>query len=134
MSNRYKIYPELNFGIAKLESGIKSYKELYRLAKDFREDQDFSKVYYQLTDMRGCIFDFNISKISSMISLIEESQEFDNQKIGVYIVDKPIETAYVQMYQNTIKYKRDFCSTVEKSYSLLNIKISFEEFEKLINI
>lgn len=134
MNNRYKIYTEFNFGIAKLESGIKSYEELYQLAKDFREDKDFSKVYYQLTDMRRCSFDFDISKISAMISLIEESQEFDNQIIGVYIVDKPIETAYVQMYQNTIKYKRDFCSTVEKSYNLLNIKISFEEFEKLIKI
>jgi hypothetical protein len=134
MISRYKIYPELNFGIAKLEPGIKSYEELSQLAKDFREDQDFSKVFYQLTDMRGCIFDFNITKISSMISFIEGSQEFDNQKIGVYIIDKPLETAYVQMYQDTIKYKRDFCSTVEKSYSLLNLKISFDEFKKLINI
>ena len=134
MNNRYKIYPELNLGVAKLEPGMKSFEELYQLAKDFRGDPDFSKVYYQLTDMRGCNFDFDIPKISRMVSLIEESQEFDNQQIGVYIIDNPIETAYVQMYQKALKYKRDFCSTIEKSFSLLDLKISFEEFKKLINI
>ncbi|NOQ24445.1 MAG: hypothetical protein GQ564_03705 [Bacteroidales bacterium] len=134
MINRYKIYSELNFGVAKLEPGIKSFEEIFQLAKDFREDPDFSKVHFQLNDLRGCSFDFKLSKISSMVSLIEEYQNLDNQKIGVYIIDKPFETAYMQLFQNSVKYKRDFCSTVEKSYNLLDLKISFKEFEKLINI
>jgi hypothetical protein len=134
MSNRYKIYSELNFGVAKLQPGVKSFEELYQIAKDFREDTDFSEVHYQLSDMRGCTFDFDISKISSMVELIEEYQEFDNQQIGVYIINKPIETAYVQLFQNSLKYKRDFCSTVQKAYDLLGLEITFAQFEKLIDI
>ncbi|MCK5169845.1 MAG: hypothetical protein KAQ75_08195 [Bacteroidales bacterium] len=134
MSNRYKIYPEFNFGVSKLEPGVKSFEELYRLAKVFREDTDFPKVYYQLTDMRGCFFNFDISKLSSMASLIEEYQSLDNQKLGVYIINKPVETAYVQLFFNSLKYKRESCSTLEKAHSLLKLPVSFAEFNKMIDI
>ncbi len=72
--------------------------------------------------------------MSSLASLIEEHQEFDNQQIGVYIINKPIETAYVQLFQSTLKYKRDFCSTFEKAYSLLKLSISYSEFLNLVDI
>lgn len=134
MSNKYKIYPELNFGVSKLKPGVKSFEELYRLAKVFREDADFPEVYYQLTDMRGCSFNFDISKLSSMASLIEEYQSLDNQKLGVYIIDKPVETAYVQLFFNSLKYKREFCSTVQKAYSLFKLPVSFSEFIKIVDI
>ena len=134
MSNKYKIYPELNFGVSKLEPGVKSFEELYYLAKVFREDADFPEVYYQLTDMRGCSFNFDISKLSSMASLIEEYQSLDNQKLGVYIIDKPVETAYVQLFFNSLKYKREFCSTLEKAFSFFELPVSFSEFIKIVDI
>ena len=134
MSNRYKIYPELNFGVAKIDPGVVTFEELYKLAKDFREDPDFSKVYYQFTDMRGCTFNFDISKLSSIASLIKEYQKYDNQKQGVYIVDKPKGTAHIQLFLNSLNYKRELCSTIKKAYNLLNLPISFEEFNKLIEI
>ncbi len=134
MSNKYKIYPELNFGVSKLEPGVKSFEELYHLAKVFREDSYFPEVYYQLTDMRGCSFNFDISKLSSMASLIEEYQSLDNQKLGVYIIDKPVETAYVQLFFNSLKYKREFCSTLEKAYSFFKLPVSFSEFIKMVDI
>ena len=85
MSNRYEIFPELNFGIAKLGPGVKSFKELYDIATEFRKDANFSKVHYHICDMRECIFNFDLTKMSSLASLIENQQEFDNQKLGVYI-------------------------------------------------
>ena len=99
MSNRYEIFPELNFGIAKLGPGVKSFKELYDIATDFREDENFSKVHYQICDMRECVFDFDLTKMASLETLIEEHQEFDNQKLGVYIINMPMETAYVHLFQ-----------------------------------
>ena len=134
MSNRYKIYPELNFGVAKIDPGVVSFEELYKLAKDFREDADFSKVNYQFVDMRGCSFNFDISKLPSMASLIKEHQKYDNQKLGVYVIDKPIGTAYIQLFLKSLKYKRELCSTIEKAYNLLNLTVSFDEFNKLIEI
>ena len=134
MSNRYKIYPELNFGVAKIDPGVVSFEELYKLAKYFREDADFSKVNYQFNDMRGCIFNFDISKLPNMALLIKEHQKSDNQKLGVYLIDKPLGTAYVQFFLHSLDYKRELCSTIKKAYKLLNLPISFEEFNKLIEI
>ena len=71
MANRYKIYPEKNFAISILEPGIKSFEEIYDLAKKFREDKDFSSVHYQLTDMRGCTFQFDRSEIPVLLEFIK---------------------------------------------------------------
>ncbi|MFC2151625.1 hypothetical protein ACFLSE_03785 [Bacteroidota bacterium] len=134
MNNRYKIYPELNFGVAKLESGFKTFEELYSIAMEMRKDSDFPKVYYQLNDLRGCTFNFDTSKISGITSLVEEYKQRDNQKLGVYLIDQPIETAYVQILFNSLKYERELCSTIEKAFDLLKLKISFKEFKNLIDI
>lgn len=134
MSNRFKIYPDINFAISILEPGVKSFEEVYEIAKKFREDEDFSTVHYQLTEMRGCSFDFEMNKLLEMKTLIELYQDTDNQKLGVYIVDLPIETAYVHMFFELLDYKREYCSTLDKAFELLKLPISFEEFQKRIDI
>ena len=134
MSDRYKIYSELKFGVFKLEPGERSFDDIYELAKLSREDKDFSKAHYQLIDIRGCSFDFDKSKISEMIPLVEEYKYKNNQKLGVYVVDDPIATAYSQLFFNSIESKRELCSTANKAYNLLKLKITFEEFESLIDI
>jgi len=132
--NRYKIYPELNFGVSKLQPGLKSFDEIFDLAKKFRLDENFSNVHYQLTDLRGCNFDFNVSRITDMVDLIDSHMDIDKQKLGVYIVDQPTETAYLQLFFQSMPHKREFCSTIEKAYELLNLKVSFKTFEELIHI
>ena len=134
MPNKYKIYPDINFAISILEPGAKSFEELYQLAKEFREDKNFSSVHYQLTDMRDCSFDFDMSKFAEMGTLIDLYKETDKQKLGVYIVDLPKETAYVHLFFNSIKYPREYCSSVDRAFNLLNLPITFEEFKQMINI
>jgi hypothetical protein len=134
MSGRYKIYSELNFGIAKMDPGVKSFEELYELAKRVREDINFPKVYFNLTDLRGCTFNFDVSKLAKIGSLIEEYQNDDNQNTGVYLIDEPIATAYAHLFFDSLKYKRELCSTVGKAYRLLNLPVSYAEFITLINI
>ena len=134
MSNRYKIYPDINFAISILEPGVKSFEEIYEIAKRFREDENFSKVHYQITDMRGCSFEFDVTRISEMKSLIEAYKNIDNQKLGIYVVDLPTETAMVHMFFESLDYERDYCSTIDEAYNRLNLPISFNEFQKRINI
>jgi hypothetical protein len=134
MPNSYKIYPDINFGFAKLKAGKKSFKELYDLAELIRKDKEFSAVHYQLTDLRGCTFDFNQEKIDEMKALFEVYKDSDKQKVGVYIVDMPAETAMVHMFFNALGKNRIYCSTPEKAYELLNLELSFEAFISLINI
>lgn len=100
MQNRYKIYPEINFGVSKLTPGEKTIEEILDIAEQFRKEKDFPEVYYQLTDMRGCIFDFKLDKIKEIKSLIDNYQSIDNQKLGVYLVDQPIETAYAMLFSS----------------------------------
>jgi len=134
MPNKYKIYPDINFAVSILEPGVKSFEEIYEIAKKFREDKNFSTVHYQLTEMRACTFDFEMNKLLEMKSLIELYQDTDNQKLGVYIVDLPIETAYVHMFFESLDYKREYCSTLDKAYNLLKLPVSFEEFKEMIDI
>lgn len=134
MQNRYKIYPDLHFGVSKLTPGEKKFEELLELAERFRKEKDFPEVYYQLSDLRGCTFKFERDKLKKMKSLIDNYKHIDNQKLGVYMVDRPRVTAYTMLFFKSINYKRDFCSTTEKAYKLLSLPISFEDFERLINI
>ena len=134
MVNRFKIYPEYNLGVSKLEPGSKCFDEVYSLAEQFRESNDFSLVYYQITDMRGCQFQFGIGRMRDMMQLISRYDATDNQKIGVYVLDNPISTALVHLFFVSLKRKRFYCTTIEKAYSYLPLNISFEKFSKLINI
>ncbi|NQU84754.1 MAG: hypothetical protein HQ541_03250 [Mariniphaga sp.] len=51
-TKKYKIYPEYNFGVAKLAPCEYSIDEIYQFAKEFREDKNFPSVHYMLTDLR----------------------------------------------------------------------------------
>lgn len=134
MQDRYKIYPEIHFGVSKLASGIKSIQELLELAEKFRMDKEFPSVRYQLNDIRNCKFDFNIDQITKMTSLVEKYKNIDNQQVGVYLVDQPLETAYVNIFSKALGDRREFCSTVAKAYDLLKLPVSFKEFQELIAI
>ncbi|PLX05978.1 MAG: hypothetical protein C0596_15915 [Marinilabiliales bacterium] len=134
MQNRFVIYPEVNFGVSKLSPGITSINDLLAIAKEFRLDKNFNKVHYQLTDLRECIFDFKSDEINKMISLVNEYKDKDNQKIGVYLVDKPMETALVALFFKNLDAKREFCYTIEGAYKILNMPISFDKFKTLIDI
>ena len=134
MQNRYKIYPELHFGVSKLSHGHKTIEELLNLAEQFRKEKDFPQVQFQLTDLRGCTFDISSDRIREMKSLIDKYKEIDNQKLGVYLVDKPNETAFVVLLIRYMNYKRELCSTLEKAYDLLSLPVSFAEFKRLIKI
>lgn len=134
MKNRYKLYPEINFGVAKLDPGVKIFEDLISLIKEIRNDKDFQKVYFEVTDLRGCNFNFDRTKLETISTLMDSYQDVDNQKLGVYIVDKPMETAYVQIFFNSIRGKREICSTPEKAYQILNLSISLEDFKEKLEI
>ena len=134
MANVYKIYPTINFGVAKFNPGFIKFEEIYELAQRIRIDKDFSKIHYQYVDLRGCKFSFKPSVISKLFELINKYSRQDNQERGVYVVDSPLETAYVQIFFNELDDKRKLCSTVNKAHDLLKIPVSFSQFEKLIDI
>ena len=134
MKNRYKIYPEIHFGVLKFSPGVKSIEEILELAEQFRKDKDFHEVHYHIADLRDCRFDFAADKIADMKALMEKYESIDNQKLGVYLVDQPMETALVSIFFNSIEDHREFCSTVGKAYNLLPLPIRFEDFEKMVAI
>ena len=133
-NNRYKIYPEINFGIARFEPGVKSFEELYHYAVLIRKDENFKKVNYHLTDLRGCTFDFEISKLKEMVDLIDQYQSVDRQNIGIYLIDEPIATAYIQLFFESLEYKRDLCSTLQTAYRLLKLPVTYSDFLTLVDI
>ena len=114
MNGKYKLYKEYNFGVARFEPGLKSFEEIIHLAIEMRKDKDFPEILYTLTDLRGITFDFDVSKINEMVQMVESYKDVDNQLLGVYVIDDPKATAYVQLFFKSLKYNRDFCSTIER--------------------
>ena len=133
-NNRYKIYPNFHFGIAKFESGEKTFHELYDYAERIRKDKNFQSVHFHLTDLRGCTFNFEVANIKKMVNLVNKYQETDNQNLGVYLIDEPIATAYIQLFFESLKNKREICSTTERAYRLLKLPVSYSEFLTMIEI
>jgi len=133
-NNRYKIYPNLSFGIAKIGPGEKSFQELYDYAEIIRKDKSFQTVNYHLTDLRGCTFSFEISNLKKMVNLVNKYQGVGNQNLGVYLINEPVATAYIQLFFESLKSRREICSTVEKAYRLLKLPVSYSEFLTLIDI
>jgi hypothetical protein len=131
--SRYKIYKELKLAVVKFDPGIKSFQDIFNVAKEMRDLDDFSEIHYSLTDLRGSTFNFDISEINKMSKLVEDYQHVDNQILGVFLIDKPMETAYVQYFINNLKYRRDFCSTIEKAYNLLHLPITIDGFKNKLN-
>jgi len=134
VKNRYKIYPENHFGVLKFSPGLKSIEEILDLAEQFRKDKDFQEVHYQITDLRNCLFDFKSDRITDVKALMKKYENTDNQKMGVYLVDQPMETAMVSIFFNSIESHREFCSTVGKAYNLLPLPVRFEDFERMVAI
>ena len=134
MANVYKIYPALNFGVAKHDPGFKTFEELYELAELIRKDKDFSKIHYLFVDLRGCKFCFEASMIKELLELIDKYGESDNQEQEVYIADSPKETAYLLIYCSYESDKRKICSTMKRAYELLKLPVSYHQFEELIDI
>ncbi len=134
MQNSFKIYPEIHIAVSKLSSGVKSMEELLDFVEQLRNEKNFSEVHYQLTDLRNCVFDFDPGRIEELKSIIEHIQSTSNQIFGVYLVNQPDQTAYIQLLVRSLKYVYEFCSTLEKAYSLFALPISFEDFELLLHI
>ncbi len=134
MANRYKIYPEKNFAITIFEPGKKTIKEIYDLAQVIRNDKDFPSIHYHLTNLKGSSFEFEISEISLVIDLIKSHKKTDNQKVAVYMIDEPKETATVHIFAKKLGSDRNYCSTVEKAHTLLKTQIPYNEFLKMIEI
>ena len=134
MKNKYRIYPEYNFGFAKAAPGTHSFDSLYDFAKQVRDDENFHLVYYMLSDLREVKFDFELNQLHKMIKLVYEYSRKDNQKMGIYLLSEPMATVYTKIFFNALKRTRDYCFTIEKAYSLLNMPISLDKFLQLTEI
>lgn len=134
MPDRFKIYPEINFAISIVEPGPVQFENLYNIALNFRKHKHFIDVHYSLIDLRGTEFKFELERLNELKEVFLSYQDIDNQKLAVYMVDFPVETAYVHLFFKMLKFNRDYCTTPEGAYNLLNLSVSIDEFYDLIRI
>jgi hypothetical protein len=134
MPDRFKIYPEINFAISIIEPGPVQFENLYNIALNFRKHKHFTDVHYSLIDLRGTEFKFELERLNDLKKVFLSYQDIDNQKLAVYMVDFPVETAYVHLFFKMLEFNREYCTTLEGAYDHFSLPISFEEFTNLINI
>ncbi len=134
MDYTYKIYQDHKFLIVKINHGIKDAKRLLEIGRKVLETEGFIDVHYTLMDYRGVEINFTSEAFINFAKLFEDYKHIDNQQRIVYLIDNPKSTVAIHLYIKKLGARREYCSTIEKAYSLLKLDVSFDEFENLVNI
>ncbi len=132
--DKFKIYPEYNFGVFNLKEGTKSVNGIIKSINALVKDKNIKEMHYLLIDMRGCEFDFKLSDVTSILNIVALKKDVDKRKKTAYLIDTPFETAIAQFFVNQLTGTRLICSTMTKAYEHLGLPIDMNEFEKLSEI
>ncbi len=131
--NYYKMFPDLNFAIVKLQSEKLYFNELTRLNNDYKNDANYSNIHALLIDIdKQCKTAFGIKELYKLAKLYNTEPQKNNHKIIVWLVSQPILTALTHIFVGKVRDNSKFCSTLQKAYQLLKLKIEYEDFLKLL--
>jgi len=131
--NFYKMYPEHQFAVVKLQTEYLYPEDLEALNEKYKNDPDYSKIHYLvivIDEKSKPKFKLNyLSRISQKYNV--EPQE-NNHKNIVWVVSRPIITALTHLFVLKLKDNSHYCSTVQKAYHLLESPMDYNTFNELI--
>ena len=132
-ANYYKIFPELNFALVKLQSEILSFEELKQFNYEYKSDKNYSNIFYLLIVIdKKCRLSFSVKELTKLSGLYNTEFQPNNHKIIVWLVSQPLLTALTHLFVLQTNDNSRYCSTINKAYDLLGIPLEFEKFKKLI--
>lgn len=132
MEIRYRIIKEHHLVVHKYTGkfSIDDYKYCVKKIMDLPEWAYVRKV---LNDLRGMDLKQSIVHMNELIKIRQEIIIKDLNT--VLLVDNPEATASAHLYMEKLmnKYRIGYCSTIEYAIELLNIKLSQDEMEDILN-
>ncbi len=134
-TNYYRMFPEHNFAIVRLQSETLSVKEAEQINYQYKTDDNYSNIHYLIIIVdEKCMPDFNISDLEKLSNIYNTEFHTNNHKTIVWLVDEPLATAFTHLFVSKTSDNSLCCSTIEKAYALLNMPVEFEEFKRLISV
>jgi len=127
------MFPEKKFALVKFKPGIVTIEEGKLINDAYKNDSNYSKIEYLLVLLNDCIPNFSEKELQQISNFYNNEFQPNNHICTIWVVDAPILTAYAHMFVNMITENSNYCSTIEKAYSLLGIPIPFYTFEYLIS-
>lgn len=130
--NYYKMFPEYNFAIVKLRSERLYFNDLEHLNFEYKNDINYSNIHSLLIEIdKNCKTSFSIKDLNNLAKLYNSEPQKNNHKVIVWLVSQPLITALTHLFVRKTKDNSKYCSTLEKAYQLLNLKINYETFIEL---
>ena len=131
--NYYRMFPEYNFAVVKIQSNILEFEELKKLNHEYKSDPDYSNIHYLLimVDKKSKL-NFSIKDLQKLSDLYNTEYQKNNHKIIVWLVAYPRITALTHLFVLDTKDNSHYCSTLNKAFNILDMSIDFEKFKKLI--
>lgn len=127
------MFPEKHFAIVKFKTGVLSIEEAQFINNAYKLDPNYSKIFYLLVILSDCKPNFSSKDIHYISEFYNNEFQINNHLCTIWLVDKPLLTAFAHEFVNLIKENSFYCSTIEKAYSLFNFDIPYNEFELLVN-
>lgn len=133
MKIEYQIIKDENLLLLKF-SGTWSIDDYKNSINEFILKGYFESVDKILSDFRVLISDLRTKQIKELSEIREKHIKLKYQHVR--IVTNPFATALAHLYKeelHTRGFSDNYCSTVEGAIKLLNLKLSVQEVENLLN-
>nr|WP_321410510.1 hypothetical protein [uncultured Carboxylicivirga sp.] len=132
--NYYKMFPEYNFAIVKLQTPKLLFEDLKQLNFNYKNDPDYPNIKSLLIDIdKKCKVSFGIKELNKLAKQYNLEPQQNNHSIIVWRVSQPIITALTHLFIGQTMDNSKYCSTVKKAYQLLNLDIDLSLFLNLCN-
>lgn len=133
-ANYYKMFPEHNFALVKLEAEKLYYDDLERLNHDYKRDANYSKIRFLLIDIdKKCKIAFGLRELHKLAKLYNDEPQENNHEVIVWMVSQPIITALTHIFVGKIRDNSKYCSTLKKAYYILGLEMGYEMFQELVH-
>lgn len=131
--NCYKMFPEINFAIVRLQTEILYLNDLEELNYKYKTDINYSNIHYLLIIIdRESKLSFSLKELSKLSESYNREFQQNNHRIIVWLVAQPVITALTHLFVLRTKDNSHYCSTVSKAYEMLDMPVAFGKFEELI--
>jgi len=133
-ANYYRMFSEYKFAFVKFQSETLSFKEAERINREYKSDDEYSKIEYLLVIIdKKCVPSFSSRDLKELANSYNTALQPNNHRIIVWLVSAPLVTAFTQLFVSQAKENNHYCSTINKAYELLNISIEFKDFKHLLS-
>lgn len=127
------MFTHKRFAVVIFKAGTLDMHTAFKINEAYKSDKDYSEIHYLLTVLLDVAPTFSQSDLTSIADFYTDNLYTNNHKTSVWLVNKPMPTAFAHLFMQYTDEKSFYCSTVEKAFELLDMPdVSFKEFSDML--